>query len=268
MKTKIMGILNVTPDSFYAESCYDTCDLATAKSHALHLVAHGAEIIDIGGESTRPGGMRVSLKEELKRVIPIIKELRTCLSLPISIDTMKAEVAIAAIEAGASLINDVSGFCSLKMREAAAHFQTNVCTVHRKKHPSHLILKGTLYPEGIIPTLLKWFDASVRKLLRSGIREQNIILDPGIGFGKTVADNFEILNNLSTLKAFGFPILLGISRKSFMSKILNLPPHELLPGTLALNSLAIRAGVDYIRVHDVKEHHEAALLINQLQLYE
>lgn len=252
--TKIMGILNATPDSYFATSRRQ--NIEAALDYAKKLEAQGADLLDIGGESTRPGHTPVPAEEELNRVIPLIKSLKQHLQIPLSIDTSKPEVALAALEAGANLLNDVSGFSSPKMREIAASYNVDVCAMHALPIPE--------YPNGVIPALLRWFELTVEQLIKSGVSENKIILDPGIGFGKTVDDNLEILYHLPQLKNFGFPLLLGISRKSFMGKILNLPTAELLPATLAINTLAIEAGIDYIRVHDVKEHKEAILLLNYL----
>ncbi|MBA3236972.1 MAG: dihydropteroate synthase [Parachlamydiaceae bacterium] len=265
IQTKIMGIINATPDSFFPESRRGRSEdtLMAACSYGKFLEKSGADLVDIGGESTRPGASSVPLAEELQRVIPLIKELKNHLKIPLSIDTMKPEVAAAAVEAGVTFINDVSGFISPEMRALAASFSVQVCAVHGSSLLT--VEKNAVPKEGIVQSILRWFEEVVTALIQSGVKEKFIILDPGIGFGgKTVADNFEILRNLPQLKAFGFPILLGISRKSFMGRFLDLPPSELLPATLALNSLAIEAGVDYIRVHDVKEHKEAAVLLHEL----
>lgn len=265
LSTKIMGILNATPDSFYPESRYCSFDedYTLAITCAKDLESQGANYIDIGGESTRPGAIPVPEDEELRRVVPLIKALKPEVNVPISIDTMKPKVARAAIEAGAELINDVSGFSSPEMREIAASHNIPICAVHMRPQPG--CFKGrTFYEEGVINAITKWFDKTLDLLINSGVSEKNIIIDPGIGFGKTVADNFEILQNLNKLIALRFPLLIGISRKSFMGKTLDLPPSKLLPATIALNTLAIQAGVDYIRVHDVKEHKESILVLNQL----
>ena len=263
-QTKIMGILNATPDSYFSKSRCENVELALV--YAKQLEAQGADLLDIGGESTRPGSTPVSIEEELNRVIPLIKTLKQYIRIPLSIDTSKPEVALAALEEGASLLNDVSGFSSPNMREIAASHHVDVCAMHAIPWQKHHIDPNvkTYYPDGVITTLLRWFETTVKQLISSGISEKHIILDPGIGFGKTVADNLEILYHLPQLKNFGFPLLLGISRKSFMGKILNLPTSELLPATLTINALAIQAGIDYIRVHDVKEHKEAILLLQKL----
>lgn len=261
MQTKIMGILNITPDSFYSESRFENVERAVL--HAKALEANGADLIDVGGESTRPGSKCISVKDELNRVIPLLKELKKQVKIPLSIDTSKAEVALAAIEEGASLLNDVSGFFSPQLREVAASYKVDICAMHSIPWPTDLNAQ-TYYEEGVITALLRWFETTVTELIRSGIQKERIILDPGIGFGKTVADNLEILYHLPQLKNFGFPLLLGVSRKSFMSKILNLSPTELLPATLALNTFAVQAGIDYMRVHDVKEHKEACVILHKL----
>ncbi|MFT3832650.1 MAG: dihydropteroate synthase [Micropruina sp.] len=249
-----MGILNITTDSFYSESRYPV--LEKAIKAALLLEAHGADILDIGGESTRPGALPVSEEEELQRVIPVIQFLKGTIAIPISIDTIKPTVAAAAIKAGAALINDVSGFDNPDMIAVALENPVDICVVHMQGTPQTMQLNPH-YAAGIIPDLLEWFERKSERLLKSGIQPDRIILDPGIGFGKTVAHNLEIIQNLPKLKRLGFRVLLGISRKSFLSKILNKTPSELLSGTLALNSLAIASDVDIIRVHDVKEHRDA-----------
>ncbi len=261
VQTKIMGILNVTPDSYFSKSRCENVEIAIA--YAKQLEAQGADLIDIGGESTRPGSSPVSAEEEINRVIPLIKSLKSHIQIPLSIDTTKTEVALAALEEGVSLLNDVSGFSCPKMREIAASFDVDVCAMHAIPWSKDLNAK-TYYEEGVITAILRWFETTVSQLIRSGVSEKHIILDPGIGFGKTVADNLEILYHLPQLKNFGYPLLLGISRKLFMSKILKLPTADLLPATLTINALAIQAEIDYIRVHDVKEHKEAVLLLQHL----
>ncbi|MDP1834629.1 MAG: dihydropteroate synthase [Chlamydiales bacterium] len=251
ISTKIMGILNVTPDSCYDGGQYDTLDRAVAQ--AQKLCADGADILDIGGESTRPGADSVSIEEELRRVIPVIQAVRPHVRIPISVDTSKAEVAAAAVEAGATLINDVTGFSDYAMREVAVSTETEICVMHMQGQPRTMQLNPH-YPEGIITHLLNWFDQRIQELVDFGIKEENIILDPGIGFGKTVAHNIEIIQNLPELRALGFRVLVGISRKSFMAKITGKDRDELLPPTIAINTLMMMENVDIIRVHDVAEH--------------
>jgi dihydropteroate synthase len=253
-KTKIMGILNTTPDSYYVKSRKE--NLESGIEYGIELWKQGADIIDIGGESTRPNAAPVSEEEELNRVIPLIKELSQRQPLPISIDTLKPNVAEKALAAGATLINDVSGFRDPAMVELAASSQAQICVMHMLGTPKTMQI-SPYYKEGVVTALLHWFETTIENLLRAGVKKHQIILDPGIGFGKTIDHNLEIIHNLRKFKAIGFPLLVGGSRKLFIQKILELPPEEVLPGTLAINSIAILEGVDYLRVHDVKEHRQA-----------
>lgn len=260
-KTQLMGILNATPDSFYDKSRFFEMISAVARGH--QMVAEGADILDVGGESTRPGAPAVSLEEEIKRVIPLIRRLKQELSIPISIDTMKPQVAAKAIEAGATWINDVGGFRDSAMREIAASSEVKLCVMHMQGTPQTM-QKAPSYEASIIDYLKYWFSEIINTLIQSGVKEHNIVLDPGIGFGKTVAHNLEIIHNLAELKKLGFPVLIGVSRKSFMGKILNRSTDELLPATLAINSIAILSHVDFIRVHDIQAHRD---IIDLLSVY-
>lgn len=260
-KTKIMGILNVTPDS-----CVDIgkwFDPAAAVERGMQIEKEGADLLDIGGESTRPGASSVSCIEEIRRVIPVLTELKQYISIPISIDTMKAEVAESAIAAGASMINDVSGFRDPAMRRVAAESRLPICAMHMHENP-RTMQDNPSYPDGIIPFLIDWFKRRVDLLIASGVHEKNIILDPGIGFGKSVAHNIEIVQNVQRIKSLGFPVLLGLSRKSFLGKIINKTYPDLLPATLAVNTLAILAAVDFIRVHDISEHRDVIDVMTRL----
>lgn len=260
--TQLMGILNVTSDSFYDGGRFFAEEHAIVRG--LAMVAEGADILDIGGESTRPGATPVALAEELSRVVPVIKGLSSQTTVPLSIDTMKPEVAAAALEAGATLINDVSGFRHPHMRELAAHSKVDICVMHMQGEP-RTMQNQPFYEEGIIPHLLKWFENRVQELRASGVQDSQIILDPGIGFGKTVADNLKIIDNLSLLKSMGFRILLGASRKSFLSKIVNKSSANVLYETIAVNVLGVQQGVDIIRVHDVKEHRGVLDLMSRFR---
>lgn len=256
-----MGILNVTPDS-----CYDGgrwFDHTAAIQRGIEISHQGADWIDIGGESTRPQATPVSEEEELKRVLPVITALKKEVSTPLSIDTMKPRIAEAAINAGATMINDVTGFRDPAMRRLAAESKLPLCVMHMRETPATM-QNDPVYPEGIIPFLTDWFMRQIDLLLAEGVKESNIILDPGIGFGKTVADNIKIVQNLHQFKAFGFRLLIGLSRKSFLGKILNKTYPDLLPATLAVNALALNAGVDIIRVHDVAEHRDIIDLIGHM----
>ena len=213
-KTLLMGILNVTPDSFFDEGKY--FEIKKAVQHATKLIKEGADIIDVGGESTRPFSTSISEKEEIKRVIPVIKELKK-LNIPISIDTKKPFVAKLALENGATFINDVTGFQDINMIKIAKEFNSDICVMHMQNTPKTM-QKKPFYKDGIINELLKFFEKRVNLLLKMGISQSKIILDPGIGFGKTISDNLEIINNIPIFKRLGYKLLFGISRKSFMGK--------------------------------------------------
>lgn len=247
-RTFIMGILNVTPDSFSDGGEYLSLD--TAVRHALEMERMGADIIDVGGESTRPGHRPVAKEEEISRTIPVIRELFGKLRVPISIDTSKADVARAALEAGASLVNDVWG---LKRDPAiatlAAEKSVPVCLMHNREDTNY----GDLMDD-----ILSQLKDSVRNALLAGIEAERIILDPGIGFGKTPEQNIELMGALERMSETGFPWLLGTSRKSLIGKNLELPISQRLEATIATNVLGIRAGADFIRVHDVLENTRAA----------
>lgn len=256
-----MGILNVTPDSCYDQGQW--FDQSVAIQRGIQMSQQGANWIDIGGESTRPGAAPVPEAEELRRVIPVIRALKKEIATPLSIDTVKASVAEAALESGVTLINDVSGFRDPAMRQVAAASQAPICVMHMLETPATMQINPH-YPEGIIPFLLDWFKKRIDLLLSAGVQEQNIILDPGIGFGKTVADNVEIVHNLHKIKALGFPVLIGLSRKSFLGRIIDKTYPDLLPVTLAVNTLAVRAQVNIIRVHDVAEHRDLINLLTHM----
>lgn len=251
--TKLMGILNTTPDSFFDQGKYQGFEKAIERAKEIYL--EGADLIDIGGESTRPGSEPVSEEEEFCRVIPLIKFLRKEIPIPISIDTSKPSVAKAAIHAGATLVNDVKGFQNPLMRQVASAHDVDICVMHMQGAPSTMQL-NPCYKEGILQHLLNWFEQQIELLVKEGVQEKRIILDPGIGFGKTVADNMTIIQNFTRFKTFGMRILFGVSRKSFMGKILNKHTTDLLPATIAVNTLLIQSGVDMIRVHDVREHRD------------
>lgn len=249
-KTYVMGILNVTPDSFYDGERYNT--LENAIDHALKMVEEGADIIDVGGESTRPGAHPVSEAEEIKRVIPVIKLLSKQIRKPISIDTYKAKIAEKAIDAGASIINDIGGlFMDKKMAKIAAEAKVPVIIMHKKGTPRTM----QKYPirKNVLPEILSSLRKSVSIALDAGVEEEKIILDPGIGFGKTLQQNLVILKRLQDLKSMGFPILIGTSRKRFIGTILKLPVQESLYGTLATLAIAVMNGAHIVRVHDVRE---------------
>ncbi len=252
-RTLVMGILNVTPDSFSDGGSFN--NVSHALNHAIAMVKEGADIIDVGGESTRPGSEEVSEKEEIKRVVPVIQELKRFINKPISIDTYKSGVADAALEAGANIINDVWGFQKdPEIAEVAAHYNVPVILMHNQE--------TTEYNKDIIESIIDFFNVSLEIALKAGVKKEMIILDPGIGFGKTVEQNLEVMKRLDELQILGYPILLGISRKSIIGKTLDLPTHDRLEGTLALNSIGIQMGAEIIRVHDVKENIKIAQMID------
>ncbi|MDF2531927.1 MAG: folP [Clostridia bacterium] len=248
-KTYIMGILNVTPDSFSDGG--DFVDIEAAVQHAKQMVADGADIIDIGGESTRPGFAEVDLEEEISRVIPVIERLAKEIDVPISIDTYKAEVADAAVKAGAVIINDIWGMQKdPKMPEVAAKHQVPVIIMHNQL--------GTEYNRDIMEEICMFLRHSIDLGLQAGIKLENMILDPGIGFGKTAEQNAIVLARMGELNDLGCSILLGTSRKSFIGKILDLVPKERVEGTIATTVMGILQGADIVRVHDVLENLRAA----------
>lgn len=252
-KTKIMGILNVTPDSFYDGGKY--LDVKKAVEHTIEISKY-ADIIDIGGESSRPGAEQVSAEIELKRVIPVIKEISKRIDVKISIDTTKSIVAEEAINTGASIINDISGLrFDEKMADVAAKYNVNVVLMHMKGTPKTMQLNP--YYDDVIGEILSFLKERIDFAVAKGIKKEKIIIDPGIGFGKRVEDNLNIIKNLSKFKILNCPILIGTSRKSFIGALTNTPPEERLEGTIASNVIAIMNGADIVRVHDVKEMYKA-----------
>ncbi|MBO4904421.1 MAG: dihydropteroate synthase [Lachnospiraceae bacterium] len=239
--TYVMGILNVTPDSFWDGGLHNTPE--TAVEHALKMIKDGAAIIDIGGESTRPGFVPVEAGEEMERVIPVIKGLRAVSDIPISIDTTKAEVAAAALAAGADIVNTVAGL----------GIDDKMLTVV-KDHKSVLVLT---YDHSYVNPLGEALIEMAESVREAGIDEDKIIVDPGIGFGKTDEDNLRIMNELPIITQIGYPILLGTSRKSMIGNVLGVPEDKRLAGTLATTVLATLAGVAIVRVHDVLENIQA-----------
>ena len=241
-KTFIMGILNLTPDSFSDGGKFNQIDSALA--HAEEMIANGADIIDVGGESTRPGAEYVDSAEEIKRVVPIIGKLSNKINVPISIDTYKADVAEQAILAGATIINDVWGAkADPNMAAVAAKYNVPIVLMHNRKERKY---------ESLIPDMIADLNESVEIVKRAGVQDDKIILDPGIGFAKTMEDNLVVMRNLETFTQLGYPVLLGTSRKSFIGRILDLPPSDRMEGTGATVCLGIEKGCSIVRVHDVQ----------------
>lgn len=240
-KTFIMGILNLTPDSFSDGGKFNHVESALA--HAEEMIANGADIIDVGGESTRPGAEYVDAAEEIKRVVPIIEKLSKSINVPISIDTYKAEVAEQAVIAGATIINDVWGAkADPNMAAVAAKYEVPIILMHNRAERNY---------EQLIPDMIADLKESVEIAKRAGVQDDKIILDPGIGFAKTQEDNLVVMRNLEVFAKLGYPVLLGTSRKSFIGRILDLPPSDRMEGTGATVCLGIEKGCSIVRVHDV-----------------
>lgn len=240
-KTFIMGILNLTPDSFSDGGKFNHVE--TALAHAEEMIANGADIIDVGGESTRPGAEYVDAAEEIKRVVPIIEKLSKSINVPISIDTYKAEVAEQAVIAGATIINDIWGAkADPNMAAVAAKYEVPIILMHNRAERNY----GQL-----IPDMIADLKESVEIAKRAGVQDYKIILDPGIGFAKTQEDNLVVMRNLEVFAKLGYPVLLGTSRKSFIGRILDLPPSDRMEGTGATVCLGIEKGCSIVRVHDV-----------------
>ncbi len=242
-RTIVMGILNATPDSFSDGGTH--FDIEDAVAGARRMVAEGADIIDLGGESTRPGHIPVGLDEELRRIMPVLERLVKEIDVPISIDTFKAEVAKRAMELGAHIINDQWALrADSEMADVAARYGAPVIIMHNQK--------GTEYSD-LMGDIVNYFRESITTARNAGIPQEKIIIDPGIGFGKTVEQNLEVMRRLPELSCLGQPVLLGTSRKSMIGKTLDLPVNERIEGTGASVAVGITLGVDIIRVHDVKE---------------
>jgi dihydropteroate synthase len=257
-KPLIMGILNVTPDSFSDGGKYNHIDAAVQQ--ASLMLAEGADIIDIGGESTRPGSDPVSSDEQIRRVIPVIQAIRKQFSddLLISIDTTLHSVAEASLTVGADLINDVSaGLNDPDILNLAAKKSIPIVLMHNKGTPK--TMQDNPYYEDVVIEVIDFLKARINAALAAGIHKDNILIDPGIGFGKRKQDNLDLLANLDKLVALGFPVLLGTSRKHFMGSICNVTePSELVTATAVTTALGIMAGVKLFRVHDVKENRQTA----------
>lgn len=258
-KTYIMGIINCTPDSFYDGG--NNFDLSEAIETAKGMILNGVDIIDIGGESTRPGSETVMVDEELRRTVPLIKTLKKEFpEIRISIDTMKSAVASAALNAGAGLINDVSGLLFDKdMAKVSADTNVPVCIMHMQGTPGTM-QQNPKYPGDVCYEINRFFRERIEFAISSGIKESQIILDPGIGFGKTVEHNLEILSRLSEFRSHGLPLLIGASRKSFIGKTLSVDPEDRLEGSLAAAVISVYGGADILRVHDVKQTVRAIAL--------
>ncbi len=255
---RVMGILNLTPDSFYDGGRHAGVDLALRQ--AAQMVEEGADLLDLGGESTRPGALAVSAEEELERVVPVVRALRRELDIPLSIDTTKSSVAEAALAEGAHFINDVSAMeFDPAMAAVIAGAGAGVFLMHTRGTPE--TMQHDIRYRDLIAEVMGYLELGARRALDAGIGTESICLDPGIGFGKSLEGNLAILRNLSRLGALGYPLLLGTSRKSFIGKILGLDdPQDRLFGSVSTVALAVAQGTKIFRVHDVRATREAALM--------
>lgn len=248
-RTLVMGILNLTPDSFSDGGDYIAVDQAV--EHAKEMVSQGADIIDIGGESSRPGHVRITAEEEMKRVLPVIKRLQGETDVILSIDTIRAEVAEEAVKNGVHIINDIWGFQEDQhLALVAAKYGTPVVLMHNKQ--------DSQYEGDLIEEIKAFLTQSVKIAIEAGVKEELIILDPGLGFGKTAEQNIMVMSRLKEIKDLGYPVLLGASRKSMIGKILDVPPKDRDEGTIVTTVLGIVQGVDIVRVHNVLANVRAA----------
>lgn len=260
-KTYLMGILNVTPDSFSDGGEHFSTDRAVAR--AEEMVAEGADILDIGGKSTRPASDPVELREELSRVIPVLERLVGKVQVPISVDTYKSEVARIALERGAAIINDISGLrADPRMADVVAEFGCPVVVMHIRGTPKDMQV-NPVYVD-VVAEITGYLAGSVDLAVRAGVDRSKIIVDPGIGFGKNLEHNLEIMHRLHELKALGQPLLVGSSRKSFIGKVLDLPVDQRLEGSAATVAIAIANGADIVRVHDVQAMYRVARMTDAM----
>jgi len=265
-KTLIMGIVNLTPDSFSGDGLYKNPKLKDEIPKIIEyvekMVSDGADIIDLGGQSSRPGSRPIPVKEELKRTIPVIKKLAKRIKIPLSIDTYRAQVAQQALDNGASLVNDITGLRDPAMLKVLKRYKAGIVIMHMKGMPSTMQINPQY--KSLIDEIILFLSRAINKAKEKGIEEERIIVDPGIGFGKTLEHNLLILKALREFKVLGRPILIGTSRKSFIGKLLNLEPQKRLYGTLASVCLSVINGANILRVHDVKETKEALVILENI----
>lgn len=258
----VMGVVNVTPDSFSDGGRFGTVDAALA--HARRLAGEGADILDIGGESTRPGAAAVDAETEIARVVPVIEAIRGELATPISIDTMKGEVMRAAVEAGAEMINDVNGLRDEQAMRAVAGLDVPVCVMHMQGEPR--TMQDAPAYDDVVEDLLAFFRERIRACLDAGIAERNLVLDPGFGFGKTLEHNLQILDQFARFKSLGLPLVAGLSRKSMLGRITGRErPDQRIAASVAAAVMAAERGADIVRVHDVAETVDAMKVVAALR---
>ncbi len=260
--TKIMGILNITPDSFSDGMKY--LDEEKAIKHCLEMIEDGVDIIDIGGESSRPGAEPISIEDEIKRIIPVIKAIRKISDIPISVDTYKSEVAEQSILAGASIINDISGLrFDEKMADVLKKYpDISIIIMHMKGTPKNM--QNNPYYDDVVEELIDFFSQRLAFCNSKRISKDRIIIDPGIGFGKRLEDNLQIIKNIYQFKSFDVPVLLGASRKSFIGQIYESIPEEREAGTLATTAIAVQNEIEFVRVHNVKANKQLIQTLNAI----
>lgn len=261
LRPLIMGILNVTPDSFSDGGRF--FEKEKALEHSVFMIESGADIIDIGGESSRPGSESITVDEELSRVLPVVEWIRKRFDIPISIDTVKSEVAKAALDAGALIINDISALnADSKIAELAAEYKAYLILMHMRGTPKNM-QENTSYDD-ILSEISDFLTDAAHRAVNSGVHKNRIIIDPGIGFGKSAEGNYVILKNLDRFLKLNYPLLVGVSRKSFIGKALDLEVDERLEGSLAAACYAVLNGADIVRVHDVGETKRALSIIERI----
>lgn len=257
MRPLVMGIINVTPDSFSDGGKFLRADAAIA--HGLELIKQGADLLDIGGESTRPGSTPVALDEELSRVVPVVQALAKLTQLPLSIDTSKANVARECLAAGAHIINDVTAFADTEMVEVAKQFRAGVILMHMQGTPQTMQLDPRY--DDVVNDISRWLDERSRSVIAQGVAQEALVLDPGIGFGKRQEHNLELLARLPALQRLGRPICLGVSRKGFIGKITGRCVQESAAGSVAVACwAAMKQAVQVLRVHDVAATRDAVMM--------
>ena len=259
---QVMGILNVTPDSFSDGGTHNTP--AKALEHARKMIAEGATIIDIGGESTRPGAAEVSPEEEAERVIPVVAAIARESDVWISVDTSKALVIREAANAGAHILNDIRSFSEPGALQAAAHSGLPVCVMHMQGEPR--TMQQAPHYQNVVREVYTYLEAQVARCVAAGIEKNHIILDPGFGFGKTLAHNYQLLDKLDLFHNLGLPVLAGMSRKSMIGQLMDIPPDERVAGSVACAVIAAMKGAQIIRVHDVKETVQAMKVVEATRL--
>ena len=259
---QIMGVLNLTPDSFSDGGLW--LEPNRAVDRALEMVDEGADIIDVGGESSRPGAAPVSVEEELERVVPVLEALRSRSSVPISVDTTKAEVAYQCLALGAEIINDIGGLRNASLRKVVSEAQAGVVLMHMRGVPATM-QQGDLSDEDVVGSTLQWLRKQTERAEEAGISPRAICIDPGIGFGKTVAQNCQLIAQLPRLTALGYPLLIGVSRKSFLGAITGAPVDARAWAGAAAQSCALLLGAKVIRTHDVHAAREQALVAHAIR---